>query len=194
MILITSIFTAFIFLFPLWVAIHAWRKDFKTLSVVIGISYFIPFLPFVIAVIASFFVKPWEPNLSYIPGPRLFIGWGTKFYCSSEKAADGSFITTQWFTVFYLPILPIQSYRIIMGESDYKWHGYSSTTTRYFQVLECRKLELKHILKVYTFILSFIPAILITGLMANKTGSAEGIIVAIFITYLIAGYFLLRAK
>jgi hypothetical protein len=190
----TTLFVIFYLVFPLWVAVHSWRKGYKVLSVVTGISYLIPFLPLVIAVIAFFIVKPQHPNMDYSPSPREYVGWGTKFYCSSEKQSDGSFITTQWFTVFYIPLVPIQSYRIIMGASDYKWRGYTSTSTRYFEILEIKKIQRKHLLKVYLFLLSFPLVLLSMSPLLISGRNATSLIGGFLIMYIIAGYFLLRAK
>ncbi len=203
--IVLSILTALAyFLFPIWVAVHAWRKNFRALSVVIGISFLIPFLPAIIALVALFIVQPYHPNLEYIPNPRLFIGWGTKFYCATERSNDSSFLTTQWFTFFYIPVIPVQSYRIIRGASDYKWHGYTATSTTYFQVLECKRLQMNHIIKVIGLMLSYIILIVLMTLFAkNTTGpgpSAAGAdttvsaILGLTVVYLVAGYFLLRAK
>jgi hypothetical protein len=194
----TIVFSIFIFLFPIWVAVHSWRKGFKPLAIAIGIGYFIPFLPAVIALVAFFIVKPYHPNLDYIPNPRLYIGWGTKFYCSSKKNEDGSFLTTQWFTAFYIPLVPIQSYRILMGEEHYKWYGYSATTTQYFEVLECKKLENSHLYKVYLFLLSFVFIVPLVALY-NKFSYLEHNPISVFfwmflVGYFVAGYFLLRPK
>jgi hypothetical protein len=42
--------------------------------------------------------------------PRTFNGIGTAYYGATERNADGSFVTTEWFT-FILPILPLKSFR-----------------------------------------------------------------------------------
>lgn len=196
--ILITILTLFVLLFPIWVAVHAWRKEYKFISVLIGVSYFFPVIPIVIALITFFIVKPHKPNLDYFPKPRLFVGWGTKFYCTSERANDGSFLTTQWFTAFYIPLIPVQSYRIIMGESNYKWQGYTATTTQYFQILESKKLVKNHLFKVYILLLSFI--LFTVGIFTSiksvglTTDTATSALMGLLVIYLITGYFLLRAK
>jgi hypothetical protein len=43
-------------------------------------------------------------------------GIGTDFYGKTKyNPADKSYITTKWFVVFLLPIVPLKSYRVIKG-------------------------------------------------------------------------------
>ena len=39
-------------------------------------------------------------------------GFGTRFYGEGDLRPDGSFITTEWVTAAYLPILPLRSFRL----------------------------------------------------------------------------------
>src|SRR5580704_19504675 len=49
--------------------------------------------------------------------PFTFNGCGTRFYGERERAEDGSYITTEWITFIYVPLLPIRSYRVLpVGE------------------------------------------------------------------------------
>jgi hypothetical protein len=184
-------------LVPLWTAVHAWRKNFKVIAVLIGVGYlFIP-VAVGIAALAIFFVKPWHPNMEYIPNPRSVMGWGTKFYCSSDRSGD-SFVTTQWFIVFYIPVLPIQSYRIALGQENTKFQGYAITTSRSFMVYEVIKLQPKHIFKLYGFILAYILVIVLFIVFAKGvpefTHMLTSTIGGFTVIFLIIGYFLLRAK
>ncbi|HWA28941.1 MAG TPA: hypothetical protein VG734_25035 [Lacunisphaera sp.] len=45
--------------------------------------------------------------------PRSANGIGTVHYGRSAEAEDGSYVTTIWFTIFYLPICPLRSERIL---------------------------------------------------------------------------------
>jgi hypothetical protein len=46
-------------------------------------------------------------------------GIGTKIYGKDDEAPDGSYVTTKWFVILFLPIVPLGSYRVseskIMG-------------------------------------------------------------------------------
>jgi len=45
--------------------------------------------------------------------PYTFNGCGTRYYGERERAEDGSYITTEWITFVYVPLLPIRSYRVL---------------------------------------------------------------------------------
>jgi hypothetical protein len=45
-----------------------------------------------------------------------FNGIGTTFYGSADRRADGSYVTTEWFVLFYLPVIPIRSVRVVKEE------------------------------------------------------------------------------
>ena len=193
--------TIILIVFPIWVAAHGWRKDFRTLSIILGVSYLIPFAPQIIAIIAFFIIKPYNPNWNYIPNPSNFAGCGTKLYFASKKLEDGSFVTTQWFIIFFIPIFPIQSYRIIKGSETTQFSGvYISSSTNIY-VIENLRIEWGHVLKAYLFVISFVVILvgMITGLssvatteeMANMASSS---IVGLLAVYAIAGYFLFRTK
>jgi hypothetical protein len=85
-----------------------------------------------------------------------------------------------------------------MGASNYKWQGYTATTTQYFQILESRKLILNHLLKVYILLLSFV--LFTVGIFASIKSAGVGAdmatsaMIGLIVVYLITGYFLLRAK
>jgi hypothetical protein len=44
--------------------------------------------------------------------PGSFHGFGTIYYGNREKAEDGSFITTKWAIVAFVPLFPLGSYRV----------------------------------------------------------------------------------
>ena len=196
-----TIFVLFYLLFPIWVAIHAYRKDNKALAIVLGVSFLIPLAPLVIAIIAFFIVKPHVPNWDYIPNPSNFAGCGTVFYSATKKRDDGSFITTQWFVIFYIPIIPIQSYRVIKGAQSSQFGGvYISNTSNYY-ILEKLKLEPSHIIRGYIFILSFILIMvgIFSGMSSNSNPdkfaeTATSATMGLLFVYAIIGYFLFRAK
>ena len=39
-------------------------------------------------------------------------GFGTIYYGNCEKTSDGSYVTTEWLVILFLPILPLGSYRV----------------------------------------------------------------------------------
>jgi len=44
--------------------------------------------------------------------PFTFNGFGTKFYGNRDVAEDGSYVTTEWITALYVPLVPLRSYRV----------------------------------------------------------------------------------
>lgn len=45
--------------------------------------------------------------------PFNFNGIGTTYYGECDFRADGSYVTTEWVSLFYLPLLPLKSVRLI---------------------------------------------------------------------------------
>ena len=45
--------------------------------------------------------------------PYSINGIGTAYYGKREKAEDGSYITTLWVILVFIPLLPIGSYRVV---------------------------------------------------------------------------------
>ena len=58
---------------------------------------------------------------------RTSNGCGTTYYGRRDKAADGSYVTTEFFCIFYFPLLPLRSWRVLPVE--YTRSGFSSTQT-----------------------------------------------------------------
>jgi hypothetical protein len=40
-------------------------------------------------------------------------GIGSTLYGKFDPSSDGSYITTEWFTILFIPIFPVCSYRVI---------------------------------------------------------------------------------
>jgi len=59
-------------------------------------------------------------------GPFSINGVGWKYYGQRDFASDGSFITTEWFVIFHIPIFPLRSYRVIK-------HGRESVVGPFYQ-------------------------------------------------------------
>jgi hypothetical protein len=49
--------------------------------------------------------------------PYSFSGIGTKYYGSRAEGSDGSYITTEWIILFYVPLIPIGSFRVRLLKS-----------------------------------------------------------------------------
>ena len=91
-------------------------------------------------------------------------GTGTKLYGNRDKnPSDGSYVATKWITIFFLPIIPLGSYRVWKIEDGKEITAtpvYVHTKTQ----LRMKKVKLNwgQIFKTYIVgILAFIIALLI---------------------------------
>jgi hypothetical protein len=85
--------------------------------------------------------------------------FGTLLYGSRDKnSIDNSFITTAWFTLFYLPIIPLDSYRVIVGRQ--KGYGVGASVT-YKQM---QKIPLNRKQVINTYLLWYLTAVIIIGI------------------------------
>jgi len=58
--------------------------------------------------------------------PYTFNGTGTAYYGKRDKEPDGSYITTEWFVLLYLPIFPRRSFRVLPKGNDKNYIFYAS--------------------------------------------------------------------
>ena|SRR5437867_1978783 len=58
-----------------------------------------------------------------------FNGIGTSFYGQRDFRLDGTYITTEWFVLFAIPVIPIRSLRVrYQGPGEQRWYlGLSSS-------------------------------------------------------------------
>jgi hypothetical protein len=78
--------------------------------------------------------------------PFTFRGIGTSNYGSRDFRPDGSYVTTQWFVVIYMPVVPWKSERILPVGQNWNYLLFGS---RRYQVIEPVPLYLPQILMVY---------------------------------------------
>jgi hypothetical protein len=63
---------------------------------------------------------------------HTFNGTGTRFYGKSAKSADGSYVATRWVTLFFVPLIPIGSYRVLETGGTRGRRGTVTTTRTTF--------------------------------------------------------------
>jgi hypothetical protein len=113
--------------------------------------------------------KPGEmaENQKYIA--RSFIGFGTSIYGKRDFHSDGSFITTKWVVLFWVPVLPIGSVRLgkagagsRTGESGWSKHylGYFFSWNTKYWVYSQAPVNQRQALFVYSFVLALILAVM----------------------------------
>ena len=101
-----------------------------------------------------------------MPHLKSFYGIGTVFYGATNRADDGSFLTTEWFTVLLLPIIPISSFRVTFGWSDTSSLGLTSTVTKRYFIHSKEKLSPVQVLRTYAL---YIGSLLLMAGIAGLT-------------------------
>jgi len=69
--------------------------------------------------------------------PYTLNGFGTRYYGKRDQAEDGSYVTTQWVTALYLPLLPIGSYRVKPVGQGTNWGIHRSQNYQVLRVPLC---------------------------------------------------------
>jgi hypothetical protein len=53
--------------------------------------------------------------------PFSLNGCGTRYYGRRDVQQDGSYVTTNWVSLFFVPVLPIASYRVLPIAGGYNY-------------------------------------------------------------------------
>ena len=86
-------------------------------------------------------------------------GFGTILYGSRDKnPTDRSYITTAWFTLLYLPIIPLASYRVVLGNQQ----GYVVGARVKYEQMQKIPFDRRQIIN--TYLLWYLTAIVIIGI------------------------------
>lgn len=76
-------------------------------------------------------------------------GFGTKFYGEADVRPDGSFVTTEWITALYVPLIPLRSFRFVRvrgGVNVVVFHSQS------YAILEKLPVCWPQVGRVYAFV------------------------------------------
>lgn len=121
--------------------------------------------------------------------PRTVNGIGTKYYGASDRQPDGSFVTTEWITLF-APIIPLRSLRMhYLGKRD---------SSELYNIAGPTALDKKQVLQIYglhvvTWIVVFLP-LFFPGLETASTVASVLMITAmVFWLWIVPGV-LYKAK
>lgn len=104
--------------------------------------------------------------------PFTFRGCGTKFYGKRDEGPDGSYITTEWITLVYLPLIPLRSFRVCPTGGGTNAILYRSEQFR-VQKVPLNKLQVRNIYAVSGPIIALIVAVLIIGARVEESGSGS---------------------
>lgn len=85
-----------------------------------------------------------------------FNGIGTKLYGATDKGTDGSYVCTKWFVFVYLPVIPLESYRVVKVDS-------SNLLVYQSQKYKAVRIELhkKQVMRTYLLVYGIIGAIIL---------------------------------
>lgn len=78
--------------------------------------------------------------------PKSTNGFGTRYYGERAYQSDGSYLTTNFFCLMYLPIFPLHSVRVIPDPKNSEW---SPNKTNYYMVLEKRTPDVMQTASIY---------------------------------------------
>ena len=78
--------------------------------------------------------------------PFTFNGIGTILYGARDFGPDGSYVTTEWISVVYVPVVPLTSRRIPPTGPGTHYGVYNSST---YVILEDTGLNARQVLSVY---------------------------------------------
>ena len=95
------------------------------------------------------------------PSLGTFWGIGTRFVGQRDRRIDGSYVTTVWLCIFYVPLIPGSSHRVIEGKTNTLWvPGVFHHSSTQYLVLGDEPTSVRHVLRVYG-VLASIASILI---------------------------------
>jgi hypothetical protein len=83
-------------------------------------------------------------------------GFGTGFRSDTPLLPDGTFITTKWITLFYVPIIPLRSYRVkyLGSSSEFHFTGFSSTSQ--YHIMQKIPWDARKVTKFWLYIIAII--------------------------------------
>ena len=89
-------------------------------------------------------------------------GIGTRFYGAASPKPDGSVITTKWFAVIFIPIIPLSSYRVLRQIKGDKFliFGYSSA----YSIIQKLPMQWSQVFRTYAFAIVFFAWLAGSGL------------------------------
>ena len=65
--------------------------------------------------------------------PDSFAGFGTNFVGARDFMADISYVTTEFFTLWYFPLIPLRSFRVIETERTFRILGSIARSTSHYR-------------------------------------------------------------
>jgi hypothetical protein len=95
-----------------------------------------------------------------------FNGIGTRYYGRDHKASDGSYTTTEWATFWWIPLVPLASWRVLREDEKV---GSWLWSRQHFQV-DRLPLDLGQILRVYLWAVPVVAFIVFEFMVSLRHG------------------------
>jgi hypothetical protein len=104
------------------------------------------------------------------------IGFGLKGF--TRKDSSGMYFATRYFTVVYLPVLPLDRFYLTETGIQYQDIGVASTTVTSYRIVGRSRLRIVEILRTYLYFLLTLSIVLVPILLwlghADELGEAIG--------------------
>ena len=85
-----------------------------------------------------------------------FMGCGDVFYGERDHWPDGSYITTRWLALLYVPLVPLESLRVReVGFAKTEYYGPIVTTSQNYQIYTAGEPHKLQVFFVYLFLVCF---------------------------------------
>jgi len=81
--------------------------------------------------------------------PTNVVGFGTIYIGERDYGCDGSYVTTEFVTALYLPVVPLRSFRAVETNSSFRWLGPSAGYARTGYRVQRRPLCWRQVGAVY---------------------------------------------
>ena len=104
---------------------------------------------------------------------RNWNGIGTAFYGKRDFKPDGSYVTTEWLILIWIPVLPLKSLRVLyLGKGELGIFTISSTC---YSVVASLPLDKKQILSIYAYMALVLGLYLIVVVSSSFGHIIQGI-------------------
>lgn len=91
-------------------------------------------------------------------------GFGTTFYGQADFEPDGSYVTTKWIILCYLPVIPTGSLRVRYASQS---NGFFSTGTNY-QVIMDYPINIAQVIRIWAYVFCLFAVL---SLFSNDSNS-----------------------
>jgi len=125
-----------------------------------------------------------------VPASRSFRGFGTRFHGKRDFRSDGSFVSTKWVIIFWIPVVPVTSARVSL-DCDLPWWGeffaafHSVVVPQSYIIERFPAVDRRQVVSVYSFLGALFVALSLFRVVVSGPRSAPPILVALGILLLL---------